>query len=167
MARKRALKLYVISDTHGRTDKALDIYKRLSAVDLIIHLGDMERDARKISESTGKTVISVRGNNESSHQTADFYILETEYGNLFLTHGHLQGVKRDLRRLLYRAQELGCKAALFGHTHTPIFTEVDGIYLLNPGSLTRPAGTSASYAIIHTSKIDFSASIINCSTDLL
>ena len=155
------MKLYVISDTHGRIDKALNVYKMLGTVDLIIHLGDMERDARRISEITDKTVISVMGNNESAYEKEDFHILETGYGNLLLTHGHKQKVKRGLQNLLYRTAELGCKAALFGHTHEPVFTESDGIYLLNPGSLTVPKdGTAGSYAIVNVSRDAFAASIV-------
>lgn len=155
------MKLYVISDTHGRINKALNVYTKLDSIDLIIHLGDMERDARRISEATGKTVISVIGNNEFTNEKEDFRILETEYGNLLLTHGHKQKVKRDLQNLYYRTVELDCKAVLFGHTHEPFFTEINGIYLLNPGSLTVPKdGTAGSYAIINTSVGDFSASII-------
>jgi hypothetical protein len=160
--RRQALKLYVISDTHGQIKKALEVYNRLHSIDLIIHLGDMERDARKISERTGKTVISVKGNNEFfASSPENFHILETEYGNLFLTHGHIEGVKGGLQKLLYRTQELGCKAALFGHTHMAHFTETDGIYLLNPGSLTYPPSCiSETYAIVNTSENEFSASIV-------
>ena len=155
------MKLYIISDTHGNTDKALQIYGRLNSIDLIIHLGDMERDARKIETLTGKTVISVIGNNEISFTKEDFRILETEYGNLLLTHGHKQKVKHGLQNLLYRTAELKCKAVFFGHTHFPLFTEENGIYLINPGSLTHPMdGADGSYAIANTSAGEFSASIV-------
>jgi len=161
LKRKKKLKLYVISDTHGAIEKALKIYGTLDAIDLIIHLGDVERDARRISKITGKTVISVQGNNESASSQENFHVLETEYGNLLLTHGHMDGVKAGLHGLLYRAQELECKAVLFGHTHIPLFTESRGIYFLNPGSLSIPMdGTAGSYAIVNTSKDDFSASIV-------
>jgi putative phosphoesterase len=157
------LKLYVISDTHGEIDKAVEVCNKLHSVDLIIHLGDMELDARNISERTGKTVISVRGNSENSCDVPYFYVLETEYGKIFLTHGHQQGVKVSLHRLLYQVQELGCKAAFFGHTHSPVFIEENGIYLLNPGSLTIPfPQTSPSFAVVNISENNFSASIGNC-----
>ena len=155
------MKFYVISDTHGKIDKALRVYGKLHSVDLIIHLGDMERDARKIEALTGKTVISVIGNNEVSHTKEDFRILETECGNLLLTHGHKQKVKHGLQTLFYRTCELRCKAALFGHTHVPVFTESNGVYLLNPGSLTFPMdGTDGSYAIVNASADGFSASVV-------
>ena len=154
------MKLYVLSDTHGRIEKAVAIYKKLHSIDLIIHLGDLVSDSMKISELTGSPMISVKGNNDFFHKKEDFRILETEYGNLFLTHGHIQGVKFGLQKLLYRTLELNCKAVLFGHTHIPLFTESNGVYLLNPGSLTLPMDSSSgSYAIVNTSADEFSASI--------
>jgi len=154
------MKLYVLSDTHGNIDKALEVYQKLHSLDFVIHLGDTLTDAEKISRAIGRPVISVRGNNDFSPRTEDFRILETEYGNLLLAHGHTFGVKSGLQNLLYKALELDCKAALFGHTHKPVFTECEGVYLLNPGSLTIPMdGTSGSYAIVNTTKNEFTASI--------
>ncbi|MCL1808543.1 MAG: metallophosphoesterase [Clostridiales bacterium] len=155
------MKLYVISDTHGKIQKALNVYSRLHSIDLILHLGDIRGDAQKIAESTGKTVICVAGNNDEPRPKDDFHVLETEYGNILLVHGHKQNVKHSFVNLLYRTCELNCKAVLFGHTHIPVFTESNGIYLLNPGSLTFPFdGTLGSYAIVNTAKGEFSASIV-------
>ena len=154
------MKLYVISDTHGRIEHAIEIYDSLGHIDYIIHLGDIERDAKIIAERTKKPVISVRGNNEFFSTTPEFDILKTTYGDILLTHGHKYKVKSHLQNLLYKAEELGCKAAFFGHTHIPFNEEVAGIHLLNPGSLTFPANTSqGSYAIVDISENEFSASI--------
>ena len=155
------MKIYTISDTHGKINKAVEIYRRLTDVDLIIHLGDMEKDARRISELTGKEVVSVRGNNDFLSAKENHRVLKTEFGNILLTHGHLQDVKFGLQKLFYRALELECKAALFGHTHVPLFMESNGIYFLNPGSLTYPAdGTSGSYAIAVVTAGNFSANVV-------
>ena len=59
-----AMRLFVLSDTHGTIDKALAVYGNLSGIDLIVHLGDMVSDAVKISKITGKDVINVKGNND-------------------------------------------------------------------------------------------------------
>jgi len=155
------LKIYVISDTHGKIDKATDVLKRLHGVDMIIHLGDVEKDARRLEELTGKTVISVKGNNDFLSAKEDFLILKTEYGNILLTHGHLFNVKYGLGKLFYRALELECKAVFFGHTHVPVYIETDGVYLLNPGSMTYPSdGTSGSYAVVTVTADVFSAGIV-------
>jgi putative phosphoesterase len=160
---EKTLKLYVISDTHGQVDQAIEIYNQLcniGHIDHIIHLGDMERDGRKISERTGKTVISVRGNNEPSSSIPGFRVLKTAYGDILLTHGHLYKVKLGLQNLLYKAEELGCVAAFFGHTHRPLNKKISGIHLLNPGSLTFPPfEQQGSYAVVTISENEFSPSI--------
>jgi putative phosphoesterase len=155
------LKLFVISDTHGKVDNALEIIDRFNDIDLIIHLGDMSKDAIKISAHTEKTVLSVRGNNEVfSCPTPEYHVLKTDHGDILLTHGHRDQVRTDLQRLLYRAEELECIAVFYGHTHIPMYSEIDGIYVLNPGSLSQPQNSqSGSYAIVDISKDEFSASI--------
>jgi len=62
---------------------------------------------------------------------------------------------------LYKAESLHCKAAFFGHTHIPVFCEAEGIYLLNPGSLSLPiGGRKGSYAVATAEKDSLSASIL-------
>lgn len=39
--RRKALKLFIIGDTHGHLDKVRKIYPHLKGVDMIIHTGDM------------------------------------------------------------------------------------------------------------------------------
>lgn len=154
------MKLFIISDTHGNLTKVYEVYKTLSSIDAIIHLGDYSKDAEKIQNELGVDVISVKGNMDNSHSNADFKILTTECGKLYLSHGHMENVKIKYQNILYRAEEEGCIAALFGHTHKPIFEEQNGIYLINPGSLSLPAdGNQGSYAIVNTSKNGITGSI--------
>ena len=155
------MKLFIISDTHGKVNKALKVIDKSPDIDMIIHLGDMDKDAIEISAHTDKDVISVRGNNESySCKIPEYRILETEYGKILLTHGHRDQVDIDLQRLTYRALESGCKAVFYGHTHIPMYAEIDGIHILNPGSLSLPHNSkSGSYAIVNISKDEFSATI--------
>ena len=155
------MNLYVISDTHDYPEPAIEIFNRLGFVDIIVHLGDKIRDAQKIAKATGKTVICVPGNNDFTYSGPDFEILETACGNILLTHGHMQGVKSGLQRLVYRAQELDCKAAFFGHTHYPFNEKANGIHLLNPGSFTYPMNGVPSYALVNVSEAGLAASIIN------
>ena len=44
-------------------------------------------------------------------------------------------VKSGTARLESLAHENGCAIALYGHTHVPVQTYEDGLYLCNPGSL--------------------------------
>ena len=43
----------------------------------------------------------------------------------------MENVGQDLQRLYYKALENDCIGALFGHTHRGVFTEIDGVYLMN------------------------------------
>lgn len=155
------MKIFVISDTHGRTDKVEEVWKKLTDVDLVVHLGDYRRDAQRLERILETEVMSVKGNMDGSYSSDDFQILETEFGKLLLVHGHMHNVKMSPLNLIYFAQEQGCKAALFGHTHRPCYEESHGIFLVNPGSLSQPRdGSEGSYAIIHTSKERFDCAIV-------
>lgn len=154
------MKILVISDTHGDLTKIYEVYKTLSAIDIIIHLGDCVKDAEELQTQLGIDVISVKGNMDGSYSDTDYKIFTTECGKLYLSHGHIENVKTSYQNILYRAEEEGCIAALFGHTHKPIYEELNGIYLINPGSLSLPAdGKQGTYAIINTSVNGISGSI--------
>ena len=155
------MKIFVISDTHGKTSKVTEVWSKLTNVDLVIHLGDYIEDAKNLERELETEVVWVKGNMDGSYSSEDYRILETEYGNLLLTHGHMDNVKRSPLNLIYRAQELGCKAVLFGHTHRPAYEAVTGLYLVNPGSLSMPRdGSDGSYAILHTSPDEFHCAIV-------
>lgn len=148
------MRILVLSDTHGDISRAVNVYKKLAkkgAVDLIIHCGDLYTDAIKIGEITGARTAWVKGNCDGSFNDDDCMIVETEYGNLLITHGHMQNVDFSQQNLYYLAEEKGCAAALFGHTHRAVSTEAGGIHLMNPGSLTKPRdGSKGTFGLIVT-----------------
>ncbi len=147
------MKFLVFSDTHGDIKKAVEICRQREkdGFDAVIPLGDYIRDAEALAEEIDICLYSVRGNCDGDYGSGDFKVIETEAGDILLTHGHGQKVKRNLMNLIYRAQELDCVAALFGHTHMPLVEEEEGILLINPGSLTHSAeGSVGSYAIVET-----------------
>ena len=156
------MKFLVISDTHGKIELALEVYKARTDIDMIIHLGDNYRDSIRIEEALNVKVIGVKGNMDGAYGNNEHKVLETEFGKILLTHGHLENVKSSLQKLLYKTEELNCKAALFGHTHEAYFNEFSGIYLFNPGSLPLPRGLNKkpSYGIITTNNNEFKASIV-------
>lgn len=158
------MKFLVLSDTHGKTENVEAIYHSLNGIDAVIHLGDYEKDADEIAKKLGCDVISVRGNMDGGFTENEFKLLDTEYGKLLLTHGHMQHVKGSLQSLIYFAEEHECKAALFGHTHRALNEDLNGLHLLNPGSLSLPADdTRGSYAVLTTSKDSFVAEIFRFS----
>lgn len=155
------MRLLVISDTHGRIEKAEEIILKQGPFDWVIHLGDYYDDARHLEMRTGAEVIGVKGNMDGGYSREDYRILPTDFGQILLVHGHMEKVKQGVMNLLYRAEELGCKAAFFGHTHVPMFEEMYGIYLLNPGSLTLPhLSAQGSYAVVDIGEGNLEASIL-------
>lgn len=149
------MKLLVISDTHGRIEPISAVIDRMGDIDMLIHLGDYEQDAEILAERHGLDLVSVPGNMDGCMRLAESEkILETEYGKILLTHGHLRDVRWSEDRLVYAAMEKDCKAVFFGHTHCSLYEQSpEGITLLNPGSTSLPRdGNPPSYAIVHTSE---------------
>lgn len=155
------MRYLVISDTHGKTEAAVKLYSTLQNIDKIIHLGDYAGDGERIALRLSVEVIAVKGNMDGGYAVDDYAILDTEFGKLYLTHGHMEAVKYGTEKLLYKASSLGCKAALFGHTHVPMFDFTGGMYLFNPGSLTMPRGGNrqGSYGILETGPETFHVDI--------
>ena len=154
------MKILVISDTHHDIEKAVAVYKKLENIDLVIHCGDYVEDAEDFRARTGAKVAFVSGNCDRSFDEKDYMLVETEAGDLFVTHGHMHGVSHSQEKIFYCAAEAGCVAAIYGHTHIPVNTEWEGIHLINPGSLSRPRdNSSGSFAIIETRDDYFSSKI--------
>lgn len=146
------MKILVISDTHGETDKAIKAIKNNQDIDLIIHLGDYFRDAQKISDIfPGIPIEYIYGN--SDFMVSDVpseKLLQYSGKKIFITHGHRYSVKWDYDKLYRKAEEMKVDVILFGHTHVADMVKKEGYYLVNPGSISSPRDdASESYAIIN------------------
>ncbi len=147
-------KLIVISDTHG-SPKGIEKIKPLAAEnDYLVHLGDGAADARSFTEDAEKLYVCA-GNCDFFSPYPEEGVLEVEYVKILYCHGHKYGVKRDLQTLAQAAKSRGCSLALYGHTHRAQIAELDGVLLVNPGSLRAPVGEGGSYAyiVVHKDKI--------------
>ena len=53
--------------------------------------------------------------------------------------------------LAEEAKARGAEIAMFGHTHRPVLTRINGVIILNPGSISYPrqADRRASYSVIN------------------
>ena len=154
------MKILVISDTHGHLDKVYEVCERLPGIDLIIHCGDYQTDAYELEDTLGIPTVSVKGNCDRCEQVDRAYV-DTPYGKIMVTHGHMENCNFGVTQLLYAAEEQDCVAVCFGHTHVPMCEDFSGITLLNPGSLSKPRdNTNGSYAIIRSTEDDFYTNII-------
>lgn len=139
------MRILVVSDTHAKCQRVYDVYNKLSReapVDIIVHCGDYYTDAIEIQAHLAKKVLWVKGNSDGCYDENEYAILNTEAGNFFVSHGHMQNIGFSQQDIYYKALEQGCIGALFGHTHRGKFSDLGGFYLMNPGSISFPRDAS-------------------------
>ena len=125
---------------------------------MIIHLGDEIGDATALEELVDVPLIKVPGNCDHG-STEPRERLESINGHTFyISHGDLCRVKTGVALIARRAAENKASVALFGHTHQPLVTNVDGIMLINPGTLMAGSDTK-SCAILKVTRNMVSAEI--------
>ena len=156
------MKLGVISDTHG---DMISVYRAMQLVPdaaAWLHLGDVVSDAELLSEKSGADVYTVRGNCDTYAAECPYErVLTFEGVRILVTHGHRYHVDIDRAALSYRAEELGCRLALYGHTHVSMVENDGRVISLNPGSSSRPrGGRKPSIACVELCGADFSTKFI-------
>lgn len=152
---REEMKLFVASDIHGSAHycrKMLEAYDR-EKPDRMLLLGDIlyhgprndlpeEYAPKKVIEMLNERkndIICVRGNCEAEVDQmvlefpvlADYGVFDLGKRILYATHGHIYNQKNPLP--LRKGDIL-----IHGHTHVPKFKESDGIYYMNPGSVSIP-----------------------------
>ncbi len=132
------MKVLIVSDTHGRDKNLLKILEENKAYDFMVHLGDIGRLEDYIEEVTGLACFAVRGNNDLGSMLPGESIIMLGKHKTFITHGHNFNVYHSTSELRRYAQGLGCDIAMYGHTHIPEVDMVNGITVVNPGSLAYP-----------------------------
>ncbi|MCH5203459.1 MAG: metallophosphoesterase [Oscillospiraceae bacterium] len=150
------MKILVVSDTHRDFGALKLAFDQNSDADMLIHLGDGEKDFEDLSDIYPNfPMVYVGGNCDYGFHDLT-HVVRTRCGvKLFCCHGHTLLVKSSLDLLTALASEEQCEIALYGHTHVPFCDVVNGIYVMNPGSTSLPRGQSkASCGIIEISEID-------------
>ncbi len=147
-------KITVVSDSHGnrRALDGLDVI--FGESDIVIHLGDTSADGSYIQTKFPQAVI-VNGNCDPVKLGDDEKVITVEGIKIFACHGHLYSAKSTLSKLAARAKELGCKIALYGHTHRAREDFIDGVTLINPGALYRYVEKSYLYLVVNGDTFTF------------
>ena len=153
------MKILVMSDSHG-DKKAILRAIELEAPELILHLGDYDKDCCVIEWDYPEIPFrSVRGNCDRSSANLDIDEFTLGGKRFFMTHGHLYGVKVSYTTIIRAAASRGADALLFGHTHVPYNTTFDNMSIINPGSIGVSGKT---YAILEIKNGE-----INCEVKLI
>lgn len=143
------MKLLVFSDSHG-TLCSMEHAIRLERPDHILHLGDYLRDAQGLQHRCHIPMTCVPGNCDYSHSQPEILTPEFCGKKLYMTHGHLHGVKMMYMRAIYAAREAEADILLFGHTHRPDCFQQQGLWIMNPGA----CGLGGTYGVIDLSGDD-------------
>ena len=127
------MKILVLSDSHYDTFTMVGAVEK-EKPDIICHCGDHYSDCAALSRFPDIPLYDVRGNCDKPGGAPDFREITAEGRKIFMTHGHLYGVKYDLKDLINNAMLRNADILLFGHTHYPYLRELDGLYIMNPGA---------------------------------
>ncbi|MDE5583905.1 MAG: metallophosphoesterase [Ruminococcus sp.] len=159
------MRIIVVSDSHGDYSAVEDVFLRNSDADWLFHLGDGERDVNQFVASyptLASKVIHVAGNCDFNSFSHDVFTLPVMENKIFATHGHKYGVKSSLENLKKTARENGCNIVLYGHTHSSFTRCENGLYIMNPGSISCPYdGRPASFGHIDISPAGIVMNIAN------
>lgn len=148
-------KIIVISDSHGNAKGVSALLPLVAENDYVIHLGDGVGDIRQLRDYYPDKAYFCEGNCDFLSQYPTQGILEVEGVRIFYCHGHQYGVKQELLTLALAAKSHDCELALYGHTHVSNITQLEGVTLVNPGTLRYEIGKGGSYAyiVVHKGKI--------------
>ena len=147
------MKILVVSDTHRKDDNLKLVLSEECPLDMLIHLGDAEGSEHFIPDWVNPEcrMEMVLGNNDFFSRLDREREIDIAGHKAFITHGHYYGVSMGPEGLVDEAKSRGCDIAMYGHTHRPFLDVIDGVTVLNPGSLSYPRqeGRRLSYMIIH------------------
>ena len=140
------MKILVLSDSHSALRFMRSCIESVKP-EAVVHLGDHYDDAETLAQEYPHIRFHTVPGNCDRHRCPPNtpQILAYNIGGvmLYMTHGHLHGVKSDTGRLLAAARDADAKAVLFGHTHESVcYQEEDGLWVLNPGSCGYGGGSA-------------------------
>lgn len=132
------MRLLVFSDSHGFAGFMRNAIFDHPEADAVVFLGDGERDFEELEELLSeKRIIKVCGNCDYGSSLPVNQLVEFGSARVFCTHGFVEQVKFGDEGLLEKARLLGARIVLYGHTHKAVTDFRDGIYIMNPGSISR------------------------------
>ncbi|AEH50930.1 phosphodiesterase [Pseudothermotoga thermarum] len=161
-----AIRILVVSDTHGDFESWKKLREQSGVVDQIVHLGDFLYHGPRNPIPTGydplalaealksENLMAVRGNCDADvdlmllgiEDMAKFMILTFGKYKMVCLHGENIKSDEDLIQLLKNYE--ACIVA-FGHTHIPRLEKKEAGVILNPGSPSLPKKNNPpSFALI-------------------
>lgn len=132
------MKCIVISDNHYNKQVLIDVFDFYRDQGYkIFHCGDSELSS---TDSIWQGVEKVVGNSDYDMEFPNQVIAQVNGVTIFMVHGHRHSVNVTLDYLVEDAKRHGASIALYGHTHRLDSQVQDGVFCLNPGSISVPRG---------------------------
>lgn len=144
-------KILIVSDSHGRENNLKKAVQNMGKhLDLMIHLGDSQRDPDRLIGMVDCPVEMVRGNSDGMFTLPAAKLVEIGSHKALLTHGHRYGGSAGIPQMVEMAKANGADIVMFGHTHIPLLEQKPGMTVLNPGSISQPRqeGGRPSYMVM-------------------
>ncbi|GGH99644.1 MULTISPECIES: YfcE family phosphodiesterase [Mammaliicoccus] len=140
------MKWIVVSDNHGEQGVLHEIYDKYREADLFLHLGDSEFD---YDDTELSLYQRVKGNCDFDPRFPIEDQGKMQDVPYFFTHGHRYEVKGSRNVLSAHAKNARAKFAFYGHSHVALCELIDGVYCINPGSISQTRGRwEETYAMI-------------------
>lgn len=131
------MKLLILSDSHQEINTMAEAVRR-EAPDAVLHLGDHYEDAQKLAlQFPDIPLYAVEGNTDYAPGAPVELLLAFEGKRVYMTHGHLFGVKMGLTSIKRKGYAVAADLVLFGHTHQPLLQDAGDMTLMNPGTIGR------------------------------
>jgi len=144
------MRLLIISDSHKRSGKVDSIIRKNPDATDVFFLGDIVsdiEDMRFLYPDRNFHIVSGNCDYGATYKTTDFDIVGDK--KILFCHGHTFGVKSgDISSLKKYAKDNNCDIVFYGHTHIASIEYDDGLYIVNPGSISCAREGCESYAIV-------------------
>lgn len=149
MQSEKPLRIVAFGDIHGATINLMKLAHEFEEADRIVFVGDGASSLNILDDDARKKLIAVRGNCDLFCRMALSTIAFQD--GIFVAHGHEHGVKdkAGINALAEAARAFDAKVCFFGHNHKASVTTIDGLTLINPGTLgDMRTNVAGEYAIV-------------------
>ena len=128
------MKILFMSDSHNHFSLLVEMMER-EKPERVFAMGDYTKDFEELSYLYSEIPFEiVKGNCDFwDHHFSEEKLVFLKGKRIFLTHGHLYGVKSSYDSLRQMGKNMKCDIILFGHTHREYFEKKE-IILANPGA---------------------------------
>ena len=140
-----SIDIVLAGDNHMYTEPIRGLIEMYPDADLFLHIGDSEQRMEDL-----KGWLCVSGNNDFDPKYPLERIIDAGHHRILLVHGDRLIYRGGLVTVANAGIEYGCDIVCYGHTHRYSDKTVNGVRLLNPGSLRYNRDRSpACYMLVH------------------